>query len=387
MQIKNEFNFKLSLRFEIFYGLQTMIDSDSKIHKSWRRESLSSLPKNFFNKYYPLSSAPSIWPIIADTLSVKPIDLSFEQLIEEFKKLDLKSMQQEILLGAIHYPEVVKKAMIEKDLGLALSKVPKKKQEWLAFIGLYPYQVDAPISESLNLLLKSPEKFRKQCIQILESFWDSSFESTWRRLKLPMQKSLYEKEHLFHSCSLSEFAKTSLLKIDFDSAKRQIKAIRGGATIPYEEVGRSYIFPSVFNDKRYWTAFDVEDKSYLYIPYFDPTIVLEASDIQTIDEIKNADLDPSFIFKALGDTTRYAMIKLLAKESRSSLELARALKVSKPTISHHLHILREAELVNENPERGSIILSLKRFTFERISDLVVAELFNLKNLKPIRRTK
>ncbi len=54
--------------------------------------------------------------------------------------------------------------------------------------------------------------------------------------------------------------------------------------------------------------------------------------------------------RALADETRQEIMRLVCCEWRSVGELAIALKVTQPTISHHLAILREAGLVKVRPE-------------------------------------
>ena len=53
---------------------------------------------------------------------------------------------------------------------------------------------------------------------------------------------------------------------------------------------------------------------------------------------------------ALGDPTRRAIFEHLAEHPRAVVELARALPVSRPAISQHLRVLKEARLVTDRPE-------------------------------------
>jgi DNA-binding transcriptional ArsR family regulator len=52
---------------------------------------------------------------------------------------------------------------------------------------------------------------------------------------------------------------------------------------------------------------------------------------------------------ALGDPTRRAIFDQLAERPRAVVELARALPVSRPAISQHLKVLKEAHLVMDRP--------------------------------------
>src|SRR4051794_24546221 len=52
---------------------------------------------------------------------------------------------------------------------------------------------------------------------------------------------------------------------------------------------------------------------------------------------------------ALGDPTRRAIVERLAERPRAVGELARELPVSRPAVSQHLRVLKEARLVIEQP--------------------------------------
>jgi DNA-binding transcriptional ArsR family regulator len=57
-------------------------------------------------------------------------------------------------------------------------------------------------------------------------------------------------------------------------------------------------------------------------------------------------------FEALGDPNRRAIVELLGAGDRSVRELADALPISRPAVSRHLRLLKEAGLVVEEP-RGT----------------------------------
>ena len=57
-------------------------------------------------------------------------------------------------------------------------------------------------------------------------------------------------------------------------------------------------------------------------------------------------------FEALGDPNRRAIVELLGGGGRSVGELANALPISRPAVSRHLRLLKDAGLVVEEP-RGT----------------------------------
>jgi len=55
-------------------------------------------------------------------------------------------------------------------------------------------------------------------------------------------------------------------------------------------------------------------------------------------------------FAALGDPMRREILTLLAAGDRSVQEIATTLPISRPAVSRHLRLLRQAGLVTERPE-------------------------------------
>jgi len=63
-------------------------------------------------------------------------------------------------------------------------------------------------------------------------------------------------------------------------------------------------------------------------------------------------------FKALGDETRQRMLGLLLEQDMCVCELIAALKIPQPTISHHLGILDNADLVQSRKEGKWVFYSI-----------------------------
>lgn len=63
-------------------------------------------------------------------------------------------------------------------------------------------------------------------------------------------------------------------------------------------------------------------------------------------------------FKALADPTRREILKMLKDKRMNAGEIADVFHISKPSISHHLSILKTAELVLAEREGQNIIYSL-----------------------------
>ena len=74
------------------------------------------------------------------------------------------------------------------------------------------------------------------------------------------------------------------------------------------------------------------------------------------------------LHRALGDPTRMRILKLLADRDLYATEIAQQLELSKPTIKHHLVLLRAAGLVTITESGAVVYYSLRR---DRLDDASV----------------
>jgi len=72
----------------------------------------------------------------------------------------------------------------------------------------------------------------------------------------------------------------------------------------------------------------------------------------------------SSIFKALSDPTRRRVLQLLRQGPMSAGELSDRFDVSKPTMSAHFAVLKEADLVHTEKDGKSVIYHLKLSVLE-----------------------
>jgi DNA-binding transcriptional ArsR family regulator len=72
----------------------------------------------------------------------------------------------------------------------------------------------------------------------------------------------------------------------------------------------------------------------------------------------------SSVFKALADPTRRHVLQLLRQGPKSAGELAEHFPVSKPTMSAHFAVLREAGLVDSDKQGKTIMYRLRMSVLE-----------------------
>jgi len=77
------------------------------------------------------------------------------------------------------------------------------------------------------------------------------------------------------------------------------------------------------------------------------------------------------IFKALNDPTRREILKLLRKRDMTAGEIADAFNITKPSISHHLDLLKQANLVVAEKQGQFIYYSLNTTVIDDIMNWLV----------------
>ncbi len=87
------------------------------------------------------------------------------------------------------------------------------------------------------------------------------------------------------------------------------------------------------------------------------------------------------VFKALADPTRREILRLLGKWEMSAGDLAQKFDMTKPSMSHHFSILKEADLVTCRREGQQQIYSLNT----TVAQDVLAWLWDLLGDKAGRR--
>jgi ArsR family transcriptional regulator len=74
----------------------------------------------------------------------------------------------------------------------------------------------------------------------------------------------------------------------------------------------------------------------------------------------------NIVFKALDDPTRRKILEMLRKQDMTAGDIADEFHISKPSISHHLDLLRQANLVVSIKEGQFIRYSLNTTVFDEI---------------------
>ena len=74
----------------------------------------------------------------------------------------------------------------------------------------------------------------------------------------------------------------------------------------------------------------------------------------------------NILFKAFNDTIRREILEILKERNMSAGDISERFDVGKPTISHHLDLLRQANLVSSEKEGQFVIYSLNTTVLDEI---------------------
>ncbi len=372
--------FAVTPRFDVFYALFALTSGGSGPLQDWKQRALHRLPRDFERVARRVAPLPIFWPLLADAIQGVAGEVTFGEVLSTIRQMRVEDLKRNILSGIFHDRATVDALLTKKNaLKQFLSDEALPGGELLAHFGLRPYNAASPAARTIEALISKPQSYRYELVLVLERFWESGFKRDWSTLEPALRAESFRMIDLLEEESAADLARELNLPVTLDDSAREVRP-RSGAAISYDRVDRCYIIPSAFNTRRLWAKYESSGrKVVLYFP-----IARElgtASELSAPERTKRVaerprkEINAESVFRALGDTTRYAIASILARTPTSSADLARSLNVSKPTITHHVHALRSAGLITETPSGGSTKLSLSRDTVAALSVAAVDQLF------------
>jgi DNA-binding transcriptional ArsR family regulator len=374
--------FAVTPRFDVFYALYSLTCSVPTPLDPWKLKALGRVPRDFERIAKRVAPLPIFWPLLADAIQSVPGEVTFEEALSAIREMPVRDLQTNVLAGIFHDRNTVDSLVTrEKSLSALLTDGQLPGGELLGHFGLRPYNEGSQSAGAIAMLLSKPKSFRDELALVLQKFWQSGFRRDWSALEPALRAESFRMRDLREERSAGALGRELNLPVAFDDEAREIRP-KTGSPISYERVDRCYVIPSAFNARRWWAKYETNaQRVTLYLPITiesrAPNAIVEedqkASDLPTVH---HPAINAESVFRALGDTTRYAIASILAREPTTSADLARSLKVSKPTITHHVHALRSAGLIRETPSGGSTKLSLSRDTVAALSGAAVEQLFS-----------
>lgn len=361
----------VSPRFEIFYALEALQSGAGHKLQDWRRDMEPRIPARLRTSLVSIAPTALIWPLLADALRELPSNAGFPEMVDALGSMDPRTFQKFVLSGVFKSPGSVDALVAgNSSLSRTVSHEAKTGDKLLSILGLYPFSNNNPSAVAFARIVNEPDAYRSDVKAAIESFWASGFGETWQKLEPLMRDSATELRKAASRNSFAAFAHDNKLPITIDGDHI---VTRGGARAPVR-TANIYLLPSAFNTAKLWAAYaDARGRMRYYLPILDAGLLPSTT----------SPIDPALIFRALGDTTRYAIASTIARTPMTSVELARLFEVSKPTISHHIGILRTAGLIDEMSAENGVVLALNRRVLERASLAAVREMFTGDDAPPV----
>ena len=363
----------VSPRFEVFYALRALESGAGETLHEWRREMERRIPARLRTSLASVAPTPLMWPLLADALRELPANVTFNAMVEALRNVDERSFQTFVLGGVFKTPGAVE-GLVSKTASLTrtVAAESKTQEKLLSLLGLNPFSRQSPTAIAFGRIVNTPGEYRDEIVHVLESFWVAGFGETWQRLEPQMKERAQEMRTSAAGQSFTAFAREHRLPLTIDGDV--IVMVRGTMHTPVKGAAGVYLLPSAFNTARLWASYsDARGRTRFFLPVFDPELSITGSSV----------IDPALVFRALGDTTRYAIASSIARTPMTSVELSRAFGVSKPTISHHVQLLRSAGLLEETPTENGVLLALNRRVLERASAAAAREMFSEEEASPV----
>ena len=373
--------FAVTPRFDVFYALYALAHKTPSVLEDWKARAIARLPRDFERVARRVAPVPLFWPLLADSLQQTPGEMTFDEIVSNLREMPVEHLKSNVLSGIFHDAATARSLVAgKKSLRQVLANEKSESTTLLDHLGLRPYDPGSDAAKAMTMLLSNAESFRGELALVLDRFWKTGFRRDWSALEPEMRADSFRLRDLEEEAPLQELAGELKLPVSFDAEAREIRP-KSGAPIPYDRIDRCIMIPSAFNTRRWWARYESKTgRVSLYFPVVRDATAANRIAAETREAApktrSRSDINAESVFRALGDTTRYAIASILARNPTTSAELSRSLRVSKPTITHHVQALRAAGLIAETPAGGSTKLSLSRETVAAVSDAAVAQLFS-----------
>jgi Helix-turn-helix domain len=385
--------FAVTPRFDVFYALYTLMHNAPSVLEEWKERAMARLPRDFERVAKRVAPVPLFWPLLADSLQRTQGEMTFDEIVSNLREMPAEDLKSNILSGIFHDAATARALVAgKKNLRQVIDNEKSSGAGLLGYFGLRPYDASSDAAKAVAMLLSHPDTFRDELALVLERFWQTGFRRDWLALEPEMRAESFRMTDLEEEAPLQELASELKLPVSFDARAREVRP-KSGVSIAYDRIDRCFMIPSAFNTRRWWAKYESKTgRVSLYFPIVrDPDaanrMVADVSHPAKSTVAPHSDVNAESVFRALGDTTRYAIASILARSPTTSAELSRSLRVSKPTITHHVQALRAAGLIAEIPAHGSTKLSLSRATVAAVSEAAVEQLFSSTGELPLVTTR
>jgi len=211
--------------------------------------------------------------------------------------------------------------------------------------------------------LQHIEEIRLEMIQLMKEYYISYFKDHWETTSTFYKSALINEKKSFDRTLPLNFILSLHQDLSFENNTIYMKK-ETQFVVKTEEINEIRILFSMYTFP------------HLMINVYEGSIsIYENLLIPNMSTIFD---DVAASVKALGDSTRLAIIKVLLKNDLTNKSLARLVNITPASVSQHLKILKESDLLISNRQKNNIFYSINK---ERLSSLI-AKLNHFLELEP-----
>lgn len=207
-------------------------------------------------------------------------------------------------------------------------------------------------------LFEDPAGFVERFVGLVETYWETAFEDEWRRIEPQLAKGVVAAGRLIVGEGVYRFllGLAPALRVEPDAHRFGLDVphhheVVLGSDNPLVLVPSVYVWPHVrINCDPPWP---------LTLVYRAPHLV-ESFRSPSQPELAR-------LFRALGDPTRLRIVELIARQPRSTQELAPLIALTEAGASRHLRLLAEVGLLATKREGYYVVYSLVPDAFAALS--------------------
>jgi ArsR family transcriptional regulator, arsenate/arsenite/antimonite-responsive transcriptional repressor len=379
--IRRRVRFLVAPQFEALTALAQIAGKPSPALAGWAERLGTELPDRFWQAHRQLAITPAHWYGLCDWPIFWSLEPDFAATIARIEALAPEAFAQGVLGALLLDPRAVKALLNGHSLADAVALLPKLDRDWLTFLGFYP--APRPGGSFLEIVATKP-RLAQRCFAIcLSSFWHH-FKTYWRRLGPRLSLSAEMGAARVRYLPVEEISWRFGVTLNFDPVEKHLDSIRSGYVFKFKTLAEIVMLPSLFNFEQIWSIDRSNpDRLVLYIPYLDPEMTVEDLSFTAAGEIRPPG-DPVVVFRALGEATRFAMATLIARQPIGAADIARELRLSKQTVTHHLQQLRQAGLIEDLTQGSAKIFALRRSAIASLSARTAERLFEDRRRPPAR---
>ncbi len=197
-------------------------------------------------------------------------------------------------------------------------------------------------------ILRDVEGFKRKLVRILEEYWEVAFSREWSSIRDYVQDIIYHEQLSLSHMSLMEYLSQFHNQLKIRDGKL-ILDLKSELSIRLEDIEYLYVTPSIFGDDHLHGNISGN--------YVNITLNLNYRALQLNRAVPDAYFQ---MLRVLSDESRFKVLKVLWNGEATTKEISDILRLSPSTISIHLKLLKEADLVTSKKVKKYVYYRIKK---------------------------